>query len=70
MILCNLKDDFRKLPLIDSGIESGYIEKCDNLNKLPTLIKNLANKKIEFHQNNINEIKKYYTNLMERQEKE
>ena len=59
MILCDFNDNFRIMPMVDSGITSGYIQKCDNLDELSTQIKNLVNKKIEFDKNYTREVEKY-----------
>ena len=59
MILCNFGEKFRIMPMVDSGITSGYIQICDNLDELSLQIKNLVNKKIEFDENYSKEIEKY-----------
>ena len=59
MILCNFNEKFRIMPMVDSGINSGFIQTCDNLDTLPLQIKNLANKKIEFDENYTNEVEKF-----------
>jgi len=59
MILCNFDKKFRTMPMVDSGITSGYIQTCDNLDKLSLQIKNLVNKKIEFDENYSKEVEKY-----------
>ena len=59
MILCNFGEKFRIMPMVDSGITSGYIQICDNLDELSLQIKNLVNKKIEFDENYSKEVEKY-----------
>ena len=60
MILCNFNEKFRIMPMVDSGINSGFIQTCDNLDTLPLQIKNLANKKIKFDENYTNEVEKFF----------
>ena len=61
MILFRFKqDDFREMPLVDSAINSGFIQKCNKFDELPLLIKKLSERKIEFNQNYNDEVEKYF----------
>jgi len=60
MILFNFDQEFRIMPLVDSAINSGFIQKCDKFDELPLMIKDLAKRKIEFDQNHNQEVEKYF----------
>ena len=61
MILFRFKqDDFREMPLVDSAINSGFIQECNKFDELPLLIKKLSERKIEFNQNYNDEVEKYF----------
>ena len=58
MLLINVKKNLRRMPILNSGIKSGFIEECDYMEQLPMLVENLIHRKIEFHQNHTKEIEK------------
>ena len=58
MLLINVKKNLRRMPILNSGIKSGFIEECDHMEQLPMLVENLIHRKIEFHQNHTKEIEK------------
>jgi hypothetical protein len=60
MILFNLNNDFKIMPLVNSAIDSGFIEKCNKFEDLSEIIKNLAKKEIKLKSNYDNEIRKYF----------
>lgn len=58
MIFIDMDEGFREMPLIESAIKSGFIEKTKKIENLPILINKLCNKPIQFSDNHKNEIER------------
>jgi len=58
LILLEIGQKLREMPLVNSAIDSGFVIKCEKLNDLPKVIKNISKNKIQFHKNHEREIEK------------
>lgn len=58
LILLETEQDFRKMPLIDSAMKSGFVKKCENLNELSKIILDTTREEIQFDKNHEKEIEK------------
>lgn len=58
MILLETNLNIREMPLVKTGIQSGFIEKCNNLTEIYSICSKLCNQKIFFNENHLTEIKK------------
>ena len=58
MILLNISQELREMPLVNSALESGFVKRCKNLSELSKIIKIIIQEKIQFHKNHEKEIEK------------
>jgi len=58
LILINTNLEIREMPLVKSGIDSGFIKKCDNIHEISSISKQLCEQEIHFNDLHKHEIKK------------